>query len=114
MTITKRETTTMNKRKLIKHLKSLGGGEIQPHHTTRGLCAELWHVGTNDILRYATRHLMTQWPKFSGDFNYPVPHPCMSPREAFNTMPHWRCDEYGNARRELCLWLAEYLTLSSS
>jgi len=51
------------------------------------------------------------WPKYSGNLNYPVPHPKLHPREAYETVYDvWDVDtEYGRDRRELALWFADYL-----
>lgn len=44
-----------------------------------------------------------RWPKFSGDIEYPVPHPERRPREAYDkSLRMWERDtEYGKNRWEL-------------
>ena len=46
-------------------------------------------------------NVATQWPRYSGHYGYPVPHPtAFSPSSAFVQCPHWE-GEYGDARRDL-------------
>ena len=53
---------------------------------------------------------MENWPKFSRNFWYPVPHPSIQSAEsAYCTKLRWANDEYGDNRQELCLWLADRL-----
>jgi hypothetical protein len=53
--------------------------------------------------------LMEQWPEFSGDRGYPVPHPSKSPDVAFDlvsTEDMWSPESaYGAARLRLLDWL---------
>jgi hypothetical protein len=52
---------------------------------------------------------MQKWPNYSDNWEYAVPHPTLKPDEAYNTVELWADDEYGDNRRELCLWLADQL-----
>ena len=53
--------------------------------------------------------LMEEWPEFSGDRSYPVPHPSESPDRAFVLAPTgdmWSPESaYGAARLRLLDWL---------
>lgn len=53
--------------------------------------------------------LMTQWPKWSGERTFPVPHPeGKCPQRAFYNLPIWE-GPYGALRRELLDYLIERL-----
>ena len=56
---------------------------------------------------------MEEWPEFSGDRAYPVPHPDESPERAFNlasTEDMWSPGSaYGAARLRLLDWLIAQL-----
>ncbi len=49
------------------------------------------------------------WPKFSGEIQYPVPHPTQSPEQAYlgSCDPWGRENEYGRNRWELLDFLIE-------
>ena len=53
--------------------------------------------------------LAEEWPEFSGNARYPVPHPTMRPNEAFDLVPvedMWSPESaYGAARLDLLDWL---------
>ena len=56
--------------------------------------------------------LATEWPEFSGELLYPVPHPDFDcPEEAFSRVPDYEmwCPNhpYGAARLRLLDWLIE-------
>lgn len=57
--------------------------------------------------------LMAEWPEFSGDPSYPVPHPDESPKRAFDhasTGDMWNPGSaYGAARLRLLDWLISKL-----
>lgn len=71
-----------------------------------GICSAIDNITFVSVL---SRH----WSEGSGHYRYPVPHPegaiC-----SFNTTDNLWIGEYGEARKRLCLWLAEtidnYLT----
>ena len=53
--------------------------------------------------------LMTEWPKWSGERMFPVPHPeGKCPQRAFYNLPMWE-GPYGALRRELLDYLIERL-----
>jgi hypothetical protein len=102
----------MNKteKKLIRHLRELGAGKINPKETEYGICCEIENVfsGIGCVINYGYYYDM--WPKFSGNYAYPVPYDGMSPGDAFDyTTNLWDGSQYGEARRELCLFLADKL-----
>ena len=57
--------------------------------------------------------LMEEWPEFSGDHSYPVPHPSENPERAFDlasTEDMWNPESaYGAARLRLLDWLIDQL-----
>ena len=72
-----------------------------------GLCTYLMYGGAGAIPPL----LVQEWPEFSGDPEYPVPHRSLRPGEAY----HWVVDkwdrrtEYGKARWRLVDFLIEKL-----
>jgi hypothetical protein len=80
-----------------------------------GLCGQL--VGKVRFDDLVTTELLVKlfesWTHFSGSLVYPVPSslddPCMDPRDVFhNTLNMWE-GKYGEARKALCLYLADRL-----
>lgn len=45
------------------------------------------------------------WPKFSGDPEFPVPHPSLTGRAAYLGEPDLWAGTYGDNRRELLAWV---------
>lgn len=53
--------------------------------------------------------LATYWDKYSGDFEYPIPHPSLDPETAFNYFAKWDKDtQYGLNRYEAIQCLIEH------
>ena len=100
----------MNREQLKAHLPALANKEIEPINPLFGLCRELDNGLITEGLIIECEDLMFQWSKFSGDYKSPVPHPTLSPNDAFYELDNlWDDDEYGNNRRELCRYIAENL-----
>ena len=94
------------KLKIASHLEGLANKTIKPLYWNSGLCREL------RFLKTSIRDLVDirMWPKFSGDINYPITTGSKTPEFEYNyTIGKWKDDEYGNARRELCAWIASQL-----
>lgn len=55
----------------------------------------------------ALKALFPRWPEYSGNITFPVPHPELSPRDAYLFLYDiWNRDtEYGKARWRLLEWL---------
>mgnify|MGYP001183599036 FL=1 len=87
---------------LLNELRNLRNNpsKIKKQH---GICANLKDKGLkNDFIELAS-----QWPKYSGSINFPVPHPKYdNPFEGyFNTINIWdRRTAYGKLRWELLNW----------
>jgi len=100
---------------LIEYLTSLGTGEIKPKSTEYGICHSInYEFCNSDAYNYLEKisKLWVYWPKYSGSKLYPVGIDSKKyyPDYLFvNVENLWGDDEYGNNRRELCLWLAEQL-----
>jgi len=104
MKLTKDQKTTMED--VVYHLQGLGDGIKQPKNADRGICTELrWRFGLPDEVMYDG---FAHWPKDSGWECHPIPHETCTPVHAFRYCPLWADDAYGDLRRELCLWLADY------
>jgi hypothetical protein len=94
---------------LITHLKALGNGTQEPLDDRLGICYDI-----RERFGRATKRLvcdlMDGWPKRSGDDSYPVPHAEKYADFAFiECSILWTNDQYGDDRRELCLFLASEL-----
>lgn len=104
----------MDNQELAQHLRDLGNGVIKPRHTSEGICRELQILVNEDRIsprqRIYISILMRGWPKHSGSLTYPVRHSWLISETAYHdTNNLWDNDEYGNNRRELCIWLADEL-----
>lgn len=88
---------------LHEALMKVKAGKRQPEW---GICSTVaGHVAGDD---YAILKLLfNYWPEFSGDNRYPVPHPTMSPSEAFASAGNKWAGEYGEARLRLLDFLIE-------
>lgn len=122
-------------RSLAEHFKDLGNGVAEPKSRHHGICNEFEvfldeHFKDSDCNEFkasdsnervlAVRTLRTafkSWPEYSGNPDYPVPHPCQAPDDGYqHSCDMWDITDYsddegeylayGNARRRLCLWLA--------
>ena len=68
--------------------------------TNKGLCRACIHTPVMMLLR--------AWPKHSGDAVFPIPHPYLSPREAYTDNLNGKLDTslpYGKNRMEAVLFL---------
>ena len=94
---------------LKRHLRKLGNNKINPTVPGMGICCEIeLKYGTKTLKQ--VKLLFRQWPEFSGRKVFPVPHPTLGPSVAFLTQnPLWGNDEYGDARRRLCKFIADNL-----
>ena len=94
---------------VINHLYKLGNNEIQPFNSASGLCNDICWV-FDAFIAQKLLYYMLKWPKYSGNNLYPISHSILSPTDAYNKLENlWDNNEYGNSRRELCLWLAKQL-----
>ena len=98
------------KDKRIQILRDLGTGVRKPAKTRRGACWALMSFFSYKRSYKTIEQLAPTWPEFSGNIEYPVPHPTLDPEKAYVVRKQlWRNDAYGNARRRLCLFLADEL-----
>ena len=82
-----------------------------------GICSEVTLGASSPEIRYGClillKDLMEQWPEFSGDRAYPVPHPSERPDMAFDLTSaedKWNPgNAYGAARLRLLDWLISRL-----
>lgn len=88
------------------HLLRWASGEA-PRDNTRGVCLNLL-VLTRDFDLYKKMETITkEWPEYSGNAEYPVPHDTLPPEGAYSWSETLWTGNYGAARRRLCAWLAE-------
>ena len=86
-----------------------------PRHPTAGICYALsrsyeYQIASHDTglyMKAALRAAMMSWPKYSGDFIYPIPGGGMA---YDNHRAKWdRTTEYGRLRWELLDWIIQEL-----
>ena len=103
--------------RIIKTLRAWGSGQ-KPPLVRYGICGNLplSYAAVDDLLSEAFR----SWPNYSGDPRYPVPDPkAPSDKAAANRIYEnrgdlWDYSPYGNLRRELCLYVADWLEANKS
>lgn len=104
-------------------LKGLGDGTKEVKYSRVGVCAELtvmverlpeegiYIKGYEELQHYIREVINPSWEFFSGDYAYPVPHPChrYDAMSAFLTIEDLWASDYGDMRRLYCTYLAEEL-----
>jgi hypothetical protein len=73
-----------------------------------GLCDVLWRQCRRADLEVMLEDIAHGWPLYSGMKSFPVPCKGWAPTRAFLHVPKWE-GEYGDNRRNLCGWFADYL-----
>lgn len=96
-------------KRLIRLLEDIGNEIVIPARPMFGLCFFIKKIDRSSIER-CTR-LMAEWPEGTGSIDYPVPHPEMDSREAYEDayVIDMYQGQYGQNRRDLALYLAEEL-----
>jgi hypothetical protein len=93
-------------------LEELAAGKRKPSSPFYGLCWEMVQLDFSvEIREFILIQLAPEWPKFSGDILFPIPHYKLPPIDAYvMTRNLWNPrTEYGRDRLELCGWLAKQL-----
>jgi len=102
---------------VVEHLRDLASGDVQPCQLSNGLCWDLTQVLQ---LRWQfVGEVALRWPENAErSYHYPVPSYDSShdQRTAYNFyrlfetgFTKWGDNPYGDARRRLCDWLADWL-----
>lgn len=108
----------MTKQSVIKTLRDASNGILPSGmDLDYGICHLIYYICDRSDIYELFNHNVHNWPKFSGSISYPVPHPTMTPGSAFNTAFNgtmWDDSEYGQNRRDLCTWFADYLENDST
>ena len=78
-----------------------------PFDRVLGICH---NMKTSEKEMSELRSLFCSWPKYSGRLVFPVPHPKLSPAEAFSAVLDLWVGEYGDLRRELLNHLIQELS----
>lgn len=98
----------VTKTKVVNHLRLLGKGKILPENIRCGICSEILHKEGLNLYAFD----FSLWPKFSGDLHFPIPGCKGINSEEYYYFEYktdkWGDNQYGDLRRELCLWLADY------
>lgn len=107
----------------VRLLRAWGNGE-EPPRTTCGICFNLegliylrWAANSGDptyMPQDAISNMLAlafeAWPEYSGDSEYPVPGPNgNNPVQEYASRLLWVRNEYGDARRRLCLHVADFI-----
>jgi hypothetical protein len=97
--------------KISNALRRMAQGELISNHGV-GLCTNLLTLEDQGVIDGISADgedelldMMQAWPEFSGEEFFPVPG-----GEALYVnydVPKWGDDEYGRARKRLCIYLAE-------
>ena len=99
--------------RLVRFLQSLATPGKKPAEPGVGLCPNLSEyllsrkvcIDEKTFVRAAAE----SWPEYSGDTQFPVPHPSLSAKEAYcQTRDMW-AGEYGDTRRRFCAHVAAEL-----
>jgi len=96
---------------IVDTLEAWADDQIPPRDKSAGICQNLtlppWDTrGASSLVAEAA----LSWPETSGSLEYPVPHPEMPARIAYEsplTKDKW-VGEYGAARRRLCQHIANW------
>ncbi len=104
----------LNNKQIIKILRDIANNDIFPEGMEKcnGLCYLLSNTLDRYDLRKTLESVIHEWPLFSGVKYYPVSHPTLEPKEAYDCTwsDHmWDNSQYGKNRKDLCLWFADYI-----
>ena len=100
--------------KVVDLLESWADAQILPMNDRYGICYNLFLRDVTTRWEGLVAVAAESWPEFSGDHNYPVPHPGLLPESAYTTkweVPKW-AGEYGAARRRLCQHIANWIRVN--
>ena len=97
----------MTNQEVIANLRIANDPLFFYHH---GLCGYLaFHLDRCDLQTTLIKIVPT-WPLYTGELTLPVPHPHINPATAYVCCNKWDIKtKYGQNRRALCLWFADYL-----
>ncbi len=106
--------------KLIKHLRGLANGSIKPVVESGGICLEIKLVCSpldiGNAFAWASMvatciKIMLKHPESTGSAGFPIPHPTLSPHNAFNEISNlWdKRTIYGKRRLAMCDYVADKL-----
>ena len=103
----------MNRQELITVLYEFGLGEIKPRCISLGICDQILLEFDSDFIG-ELQSVFRKWPEFSGNIAFPVPSMRYGISEdvAYIRNSDLWAGSYGAARRRLCVFLADQLTLN--
>jgi len=94
---------------VIETADALADGSLAPWEPCCGLCTNLSTITEMDCDNLV--HTISQdWPEFSGDAEFPVPHPELPPYDGYRHGlydGHWS-GKYGATRRRLAKFIADW------
>lgn len=103
------------KKQMSKHLNKLGTGEVEPKVIGLGICDELTQFTLENAIGYwsvfVVQELSKSWSEFSGEKDFPITDPEYpdNPFKSYIYKANLWAGAYGEARKRLCLFLAEEL-----
>lgn len=99
------------KQEIVDYLRGLGLGKVKPDSTKGGICKNL-SSNFSYMFDKLICTLAKSWEKHSGREWFPIAvhgeNPCDTFDEAFKKNTMWE-GQYGDDRRELCLFIADKL-----
>ena len=100
MNITASQLSSALRAELVK-VKSDPGGE-------NGICSRLSGAVLPEFMAALKR-----WPKYSGDPEYPIPHPSLTARAGYLSERDLWAGEYGQLRLEAIGWMLGEVTIAA-
>lgn len=93
-------------KEIVNYLRLIGRGDIEPAYSGTGICTNL----SEKFCYCVDVGVFGGWSKFSGYYAYPIPSTehGLSSDEIYSRRAGMWSGSYGDLRKELCLWLADY------
>lgn len=103
-----------NKQEVIEFLGRLAEGNIFRGSYRSGICLILHaEFPDNRCVDAIPAFFCSDWEEWSGDEDYPVPHPDGEADRGYYVSKDLWTGEYGASRKRFCLYLVEQLKLMS-
>ena len=74
-----------------------------------GICDNLLIYTKEPLSEQLVKHLAPKWEDYSGNSEFPVPHPTLPPHKGYILTKNLWDGEYGRSRKDLCLYMAAKL-----
>lgn len=76
-----------------------------------GICAQIdsLYVEYFGLAYIDLERIFKEWPESTGLRGFPVPHPLLTPSKAYRNSQKWANTEYGDSRRDLAAFIADWI-----